>query len=184
MAAAACPSYGEMLAALESEFRPVDRDGLDGALDERSLPLFGLVATPLEERAIALGRAAQAMADEGEAPAAWLLESALKNGCVAVPVRAALAAEIGRRAGVPAHPARLRGCWAIHVRGESGGIGVDLGADASGAPPGGPLGCLCAHQLAFVVLRSLVDAWESAGNWARARHTRVLRAALSRGDAA
>jgi hypothetical protein len=111
------------------------------------------------------------------------LASALQSGCAAGPVRAGLATELGRRAGVPAHPARLRGCWAIHVRGEIAEVAVDLGADTRSAHPG-PRGCLCAHQLAFVVLTSLVVTWQLAGNSARARHARVLSLALSRGGAA
>jgi hypothetical protein len=182
MAAAACPPYGELLAALESEFRPVDRDHLDGTLDELARPLFGLEAAPRDERALALGRAAwAAVPDEANAPAAWLLGSALDAGCAAGPVRAALAAELGRRAGLPVHPARLRGCWVVHVPGDIAGVAIDLGADAASAPAGGPRGCLCAHQLAFVVLTSLVDAWQSAGSSAHARHARVLSLALSRG---
>jgi hypothetical protein len=92
MAAAACPPYGEMLAALESEFRTVDRDALDGALDELALPLFGLETAPMEKRAIALGHAAwAALPEEGEAPTAWLLGPALEDGCAAGPGNSARA---------------------------------------------------------------------------------------------
>ncbi len=180
IAAAACPPYGELLAALESEFRPVDREGLDRALDELARPLFGLAAAPLDERAMMLGRAAWvAMPDEAATPTAWLLASALESGCAAGPVRAVLATELGLRAGVPVHPVRLRGCWAILVRSETDGVGADVGADTSSVSLAGPRGCLCAHQLAFVVLTNLVDAWRSAGDSARVRHARLLSLALS-----
>jgi hypothetical protein len=184
MAAAACPAYGDLLAALEGEFRAVDRAGLDSALDELALPLFGLEQVSVEERAMAIGRAAwAAMPDEAEAPEAWLLGTALESGRAAGPVRAGFATELGHRAGVPAHPARLRGCWAIHVRGEAVGVAVDVGPDASMAGASGPRGCLCAHQLAFVIATSLVDAWQSAGDSTRARRARVLSLALLRGGA-
>jgi hypothetical protein len=181
IAGAACPSFGELLAALESELRVLNRDALDERLDELALPLFGIDQAPLEERAIALGRAAwTALPDEAGTPAAWLLGSALRQGCAAASVRAALAAELGRRAGVPAHPARLRGCWAILVSGESSRVAVDVGADTAAC---GPFGCLCAHQVAFVVITGLAEAWQSAGNVAEASHARVLRLALPHGRA-
>jgi hypothetical protein len=184
VAASPCPSYGELLGALESEFRPLDRDALDEVIDELALPLFGIEDAPLDERAIALGRAAwAALRDEAATPPAWLLDSALAQGCGAAPIRAALAAELGRRAGVAAHPARLRGCWAIHLPGASVGVAVDVGPDPVERCARGPRGCLCAHQLAFVVITRLADAWQSTGNVAEARHARVLRLALSHGSA-
>jgi hypothetical protein len=185
LAAAACPSYGDLLAALECEFRSVGREALDESLDELALPLFEVRGAALEERAIALGRAAwAALPDEAATPPAWLLGSALRQRCGAAPVRAALAAELARRAGMAAHPTRLRGCWAIHVPGEPVGIAVDVGADSGTQCAGGPLGCVCAHQLASVVITSLADAWEAAGNIAQARHARVLRLALAHEGAA
>jgi hypothetical protein len=48
----------------------------------------------------------------------------------------------------------------------------------------GPRGCVCAHQLAFVVLTHIAEGWEFTGNLARARHARVLRLALLHGSAA
>lgn len=176
LVAAPCPAYGEMLAALEGEFRPVDRDGLDSTLDELALPLFGLTEASLEERAIALGRAAwAALPEEAGTPSAWLLASALGRGCAAGPVRAALATELGRRAGLAAHPARVSGCWAIHVRNDHASVAADVGADTGEVDDGGPEGCLCAHQLAFLVLTSLAEAWESLGDSIEAHHARVLQ---------
>ena len=80
-----------------------------------------------------------------------------------------------------AHPARLRGCWAIHLPGEPVGVAVDLGPDTAVR---GPRGCVCAHQLAFVVLTHIAEGWEFTGNLARARHARMLRLALLHGSAA
>ena len=180
MAAATRPAYGDLLAALESEFRAVDRVGLDGALDELARPLFGLEQEPLEERAMAIADTAwAALPDKAETPEAWLLGTALESGRAAGPVRAALGTELGRRAGIPAHPALLRGCWAIHVQDEGVGLAVDVGPDTSGAPSG----CLCAHQLAYVIATSLVDAWQAAGNSTHARQARVLSLVLLRGGA-
>jgi hypothetical protein len=179
MAAAACPSYGELLAALESEFCPVDRDGLDRALDELARPVLGLEAAPLEERACALGRHARRGGGPDSVPVGVGARERLRSrtGPRRTRHRARAAS---RRAGAPG---AWRGCWAIHVRGEIAEVSVDLGADTRSAHPG-PRGCLCAPQLAFVVLTSLAVAWQLAGNSARARHARVLSLALSRGGAA
>ena len=180
MAAVACPAYGDLLAALEGEFRAVDGAGLDGALDELARPLFELEQGSVAERAMAIGRAAwAAVPDEGEVPEAWLLGTALESGRATGPVRAALATELARRAGLSAHPARLRGCWAIHVWDEAVGVAVDVGPDASDAPNG----CLCAHQIAYVIATSLVDAWQSAGNSTTASRARVLSLVLLGGAA-
>jgi hypothetical protein len=182
MAAAPCPAYGDLLGVLETEFHHLDLEKLDRRLDELALPLFGLERESLEERAIALGRSAwAAVPDEAGTPSALLLGAALEDGCAAGPVRAALAAELGRRAGVAAHPARVSGCWAVHVRNEHASVAADVGAASDDMDDPGPRGCLCAHQLAFVVLSSLVEAWRSAGNAANARHARVLCLALAGG---
>jgi hypothetical protein len=184
MAAAPCPGYGSMLVAVEHEFRSADRDGVDDALDELARPLFGLERAPLDERALGLGQAAwAALPEEGEAPADWLLGSALERGRAAGAVRAVLAVELAHRAGIAAHPARLRGCWAVHLGADAGHVAADVGALSSVEPCPRATGCLCAHQLAFVVLTSLVTAWRSTGDPERARQAGVLRLVLERGGA-
>jgi hypothetical protein len=175
LAAARSPAHGELLAALEAEFRPIDREGLEGAVDELARSLFGLESAPLDERAVALGRAAwAALPEEAETPRGWLSGSALEHGCAAGAVRAALAAELGRRAGIPAHPTRLRGCWAIHLRDNAAHAAADVGAESSIEPFRSATGCLCAHRLAFIVLTSLAAIWHSAGDSVSAQRARVL----------
>jgi hypothetical protein len=139
----------------------------------------------VDERVLGLGRAAwAAVPREASSAEAWLPAAALDGGCAAGPVRAALATEIGRRAGIDAHPARVHGCWAIHVRTDDGDAAADVGSETEDDGLDGPRGCLCAHQLAFVVLTGLVEAWETAGDPQRAQHTRLLRHALLRGGSA
>jgi hypothetical protein len=131
-----------------------------------------------------VGRAAWgALPDEARTPSAWLLEFALRQGGGVAPSRAALAAELGRRAGVAVHTARLRGCWAIQVPGEPVGVALDVGADAETRRARRLRGCVCGHPFAFVVITSLADAWQSAGTVAQARRARVLRLVLSHGGA-
>jgi hypothetical protein len=173
-----------MLVAVEREFRAVGHDGVEDALDELARPLFGLERAPLDERVIGLGRAAwAALPEEGEAPADWLLGSALERGRAAGAVRAVLAVELAGRAGMGAHPARLRGCWAVHLRADAGHAAADVGACSGLEPCPRATGCLCAHQLAFVVLTSLMAAWRSAADPERTRQAGVLRLVLERGGA-
>jgi hypothetical protein len=98
VAAAACASYGELLGALERELCSVNRDGLDEALDDIALPLFGVDRAPLEDRAIALGRAAwAALPDEA---------CSRRRGCSALRLRKAVV------------PRRFVRRWRLNWRGE------------------------------------------------------------------
>jgi hypothetical protein len=135
---------------------------------------------------IAVGRSAwEALPLDDELPAAWFVASALESRRATGPVRAALATELARRAGLAAHPALMRGCWAVHMCAEDAEAAADVGpGPADGERLELPRGCLCAHQLAFVVLTGLVGAWEAAGDERRARQAGVLRLGLVRGSAA
>jgi hypothetical protein len=183
LAAAARPAYDETLVALEREFRPVDREAVLGALDDLARPLFGLGDAAPDARVLALARAAwSALPAEGAAPPAWLLASALEAGRATGAVRAVVAVELGRRAGISAVPARLRGGWAVCVYDAAARISADVGSDPTGAAPGGGTGRCCAHQLAFAVLTGLARAWESEGRAARARRACGLRLLLPLDD--
>jgi hypothetical protein len=102
LATASCPPYADMLVALEREFRAVDREAVDRTLDDLARPLFDLAAAPPDEQVAAVARVAwTALPDEACAPSHWLLTSCLEEGHAPGTVRAALAAELGRRAGLP-----------------------------------------------------------------------------------
>jgi hypothetical protein len=180
LAAARCPAYGEMLIAVEREFLAVDRDAVAESLDELARPLFGLEDMSPDDRVVALARAAwAALPEEDTTPQAWLLACGLEQGRATGAVRAALAAELGRRAGVRACAARLRGCWAIHRAERDAQVAADLGADpADRESVSVGLGGVCAHQLAFVVLTGLAGAWRSAGDQLRAQRASRLRLLL------
>lgn len=179
LASAHCPGYDEMLVALEREFRAVRCEGVAESLDELALPLFGLAHAPSDERAIALARAAwAALPDEGDQPSDWLLACGLEGGRGTGAVRAALAVELGRRAGISARPVRLRGCWAVHIRDRGAHVAADVGAESSVEPRDTVAGSLCAHQLAFVVLSGVAAAWRLAGDPAAARRACGLRLLL------
>lgn len=176
LAAARCPGYDAMLIAVEREFRAVDREAVAESLDELARPLFGLADAPPDERVITLAKAAwSALPDEGAEPPDWLLSRALEHGCASGAVRAALAAELGRRAGVRCCAARLRGCWAVHTGEHDAQVAADVGADPAQEPAAGTL---CAHQLAFAILTGIADAWRSADDRFRAQRAAGLRLLL------
>lgn len=178
-ASASCPRYDEMLISLEREFRAVDCEGLAEQLDELARPLFGLPRAPSDERAITLARTAwAALPEAGDRPADWLLTSALEGCRGTGAVRAALAVELGRRAGISARPVRLHGCWAVHLRDRGAHVAADVGADSSIQAGDAATGGLCAHQLAFAVLTGLASAWQSAGQLDKARRACGLRLLL------
>jgi hypothetical protein len=175
--------YDEMLTAIEREFRAVDRRRLADALDQSAWPLLGLRAAPAHERAHALAEAASAaLPDDCDEPPGWLLAAALDAGAGTPALRAGLAVELGRRAGVSARPVRLRDRWLVGVHDGGVPVGVDVGGDPGIDGLGARVGCLCAHQLGFIVLGGLAAAWEAAGRLERARSAAGLRLMLPLDD--
>ena len=173
--------YGAMLVAVEREFRTVDPAAADARLDDLARPLFELAAAPADERAGGLAMAAHlALPRDGAGPEAWMALAALEGARAAAPVRAALAAELGRRAGWPAAAFRHRDRWFVMCRDERG----RFVADAGPAPLPAPLcdrdasGSACAHGVAFEVLTGLAAAWLEAGDGPRARRAAGLRLLL------
>jgi len=182
LAAARHPGYDEMLTALEREFRAVDGARLAEVLDDAARPILGAASLPPRRRALALAEAAwTALPVTAAEPPAWMVSEALRTGAAAPPLRAAVAVELGRRAGVAARPVRLRGRWlvAVHEPGLSP-VGADAGADDDLAPEGID-GCLCPHELAFVMLGRLARAWQDTGSPARAHRAAGLRLLLPLG---
>jgi hypothetical protein len=182
LAAARHPDYDEMLTALVREFRAVDGARLADVLDDAARPILGAATLPARQRALALAEAGwSALPVSAVEPRAWLVSEALRTGAGAPPLRAAVAVELGRRAGVAARPVRLRGRWlvAVHEPGASP-VGADVGTDDDLAPEGVD-GCLCPHELAFVMLGRLAEAWVDAGSPARAHRAAGLRLLLPLG---
>jgi Transglutaminase-like superfamily len=177
LAGSHCAPYDEMLTAIEREFRAVDRDALADELDRLSRPLFGITQVPTRERALALAAAAyEALPEDGDEPSSWLLSRALEERRGAPAVRAVLAVELARRAGVCARPARLRGRWLAGVHDGGVPLGADVGPDDTDWDACS--GCLCGHEVAFMVLDGLAGAWQAAGDDERARRAAGLRLLL------
>jgi hypothetical protein len=170
-----------MLVALECEFRAVQRDAVDDVLDDLARHLFGQAGATPHERVVAMAAAAwAALPDEGRAPEDWLLESALSAGRASGAVRVAVAADVGRRAGIRACAARVRGCWVVHVAEGGKSVAADVGrCQGEGAPLVD--GRVCAHGLACAVLTGLGDAALIAGDAATAEQACGLRGLLPPG---
>jgi len=182
LAATPHPEYDAMLVAVEREFRAVDGARLAEQLDEAARPVLGIARRPPGEQALELAHAAwQALPRTADDPQAWLLGEALASGRAAPPLRAAVGAEIARRAGVRARPVRRHAHWLVAVhRPASSPVGAEVGPDRDLAPEGVE-GCLCAHELAFLVLGRMADAWWRAGDPARAHRAAGLRLLLPLG---
>jgi hypothetical protein len=179
LAGAPCAPYDEMLTAIEREFRAVDREALADALDRLARPLFGLPRAPVAERSLALAAAAYAaLPEDGDDPPSWLFSRALEQGRAAPALRAALAVELGRRAGICARPARLRGSWLVGVHDGGTPVAAVVGPDDGAGGWDTCSGCLCGHELAFLVLDGLATAWQADGDGERARRAAGLRLLL------
>lgn len=165
LASEACAPHAEMLVAIEREFHAVQRAELDERLDDLARAVF---AAPDPLRAVA--RAAwDALPAEDDAAPCWLAGCAMAEGAATGCVRAGLAAEIARRAGVGAVP----GCLDERAVLIADGAAADLGEALPGRR-----GPLCAHQLGFDVLTGLAAAWARDGDRTRARQAAGLRLLL------
>ena len=144
--------------------------------------MLGIARRPPGEQALELAHAAwRALPRSGDDPRSWLLGEALASGRAAPPLRAAVATELARRAGVRARPVRWHAHWLVAVhRPAATPVGAEVGPDDDLAPEG-VKGCLCAHELAFLVLGRLAGAWSREGSPARAHRAAGLRLLLPLG---
>ena len=179
LAGAHCAPYDEMLTAIEREFRAVDPEALADVLDRLARPLFGISGAPPRERSLALAAAAyEVLPDDGSDPDSWLLSRALEQRRAAPALRAVLGVELARRAGVCARPARQRGRWLVGVHDVGVPLGADVGPDDHTGGWEACSGCLCGHEVAFLVLDGLATSWQAEGEGERARRAAGLRLLL------
>jgi hypothetical protein len=166
----ACPSLAETLLAVVAAWRPVDHVGLDGQLDQMARALF---AAPPDGRARARALAGlltrELRPDARSVDALWLDEVLATRRGHPVLI-AALAAELGRRAGWATSVCSTPMAWyAGLVDGE-----VLWLIEPTGAPGGVPAVVRrhCAHELAYVVLTGLAERFERPRDRERARTLR------------
>src|SRR3954468_152129 len=180
LATGGCPPIADLMLALAAEFHDVDTDAADCRLDELALPLFGLAGG---DHRVAAARLANVLdtdpgfdADRSSVAGLWL-DAALEARAGHPLVLAAIAAEVGRRAG-PAAP-RLSaptGWYAGLADGERLWL-IDTTMDGRRADPWS-LRRHCAHELAFAALLGLSERYERVGDRQRAGHAALLRSRL------
>ncbi len=175
-----CPPLADLLLALAAEFHDVDPTAADTHLDELALPLFGLAGG---DHRTAAGRLAAVLdsepgfdADRTSVSALWL-DRVLQTRRGHPLILAALAAEVGRRAGLEVHVLSApTGWYAGLADGERLWL-VDATMDGRRADPWS-LRPHCAHELAFAALMGLSDRFERAGDTRQAGRAALLRSRL------
>jgi len=175
-----CPPPADLLLALAAEFHDVDAAAADTRLDELALPLFGLAT---KDHRIAAGHLAAVLdtepgfdADRTSVPALWL-DRVLETRRGHPLILAALAAEVGRRAGLQVHVLSApTGWYAGLADGERLWL-VDATMDGRRADPWS-LRPHCAHELAFAALLGLSERYEKVGDSRRAGRAALLRSRL------
>ena len=180
LACGGCPPVADLLLALAAEFRDVDTEAADARLDELALPLFGLAGGELRIAAGALANVLDTEpgfdADRTSVAGLWL-DSVLEARAGHPLVLAAIAAEVGRRAGLPVHVLSAPTGWYAGLGDGDRLWLVDTTMDGRKADPWS-LRRHCAHELAFAALLGLSERYERLGDAQRAGRAALLRSRL------
>jgi hypothetical protein len=167
-----CPPLAETLVAVAAVWRPVSLADLDARLDQLARPLFAVEPTG-EERASALAaHVSGTLRPDAHSADGLFLDEVLASGRGHPVLIAAVAAELGRRAG-----------WAIAVYSSptawyagllDGGMLwlVDPTSAAGGPETPTIVRRHCAHELAYAVLTGLAERLAGPRNRVRARELR------------
>ena len=180
LASGGCPPIADLMLALAAEFRDVDEDLVDSRLDELALPLFGLADG---DQRVAAARLADILdtdpgfdADRSSVAGLWL-DAALESRAGHPLILAAIATEVGRRAGLDVHVLSAPTGWYAGLGDGDRLWLVDATMDGSKADPWS-LRRHCAHELAFAALLGLSERYEKVGDRDRAGHAAMLRSRL------
>lgn len=179
LAGQGCPPLDQILFALERELELGWEGDTAEALDELALPLFDRSRTHRLGPVVDLGKVAwDALPEDETRTGAWFLSPALREGIAAGPLRAALAVEVGRRAGISTRIARGKGCWVVYGPEKDGFVAVEMGVDRVPPAPGEGLAAVCPHELAACLLSGAISASLDEGRLTEAHHASRLRALL------
>jgi hypothetical protein len=180
LAGGGCPPLADLLLALASEFREVDARAADARLDELALPLFAAAAGPPRRAAAALSRVLDTEpgfdADRTGVAGLWL-DRALERRAAHPLILAAIAAELGRRAGLAVHVLSTATGWYAALAGGERLWLVDTTMDGRPIDPA-RLRRHCAHELAFAALLGLSERFERLGDRRAASRAALLRRQL------
>jgi hypothetical protein len=175
-----CPPLADLLLALAGEFHPVDDGAADARLDALALPLFGAAGDDPRDAASRLAHVLDRDpgfdADRAGIGGLWL-DGALAAHAGHPLILAAIAAEVGRRAGLDVHVlSTTTGWYAGLTAGERLWL-IDTTMDGSRVDPW-RLRRHCAHELAFAALLGLAERFARVGDSARAGQAELLKARL------
>jgi hypothetical protein len=177
----ACPPPAGLLLALAAEFRPVRGAGASFRLDELARGLFEVAAARdpgWTARALAtlmteeLGLAR----DETSVEGLWLDRVLLRRGGHPL-VLAAIATEVGRRAGVAVGICSTATGWFAAIGSPQRIWLIDPSRDPS-PTPSGPVRRHCGHEVAFAALTGLYARMLRDGDEHGAQRAATLRAQL------
>jgi regulator of sirC expression with transglutaminase-like and TPR domain len=176
-----CPAYGEMLLAIGAEFRPVDVERASFELDELARSLF-VVASTRETRAMAhaladvLTDGLALRADAASLDGLWL-DAALERRRGHPLALAVIAAEIGRRAGIPVGVCSTSCGWYAGI-GDPDRLWLIDPVTDPGPTPEGPVRRHCGHEVAFATLTGVYARLVRDGDGAAAQRAAALRGRL------
>jgi regulator of sirC expression with transglutaminase-like and TPR domain len=165
--------------ALAAEFRPVDADAADERLDELARPLFEMTGSP-QAAASALARVIDrdpGFDAERMSVAGLWFDVVLESGAGHPLVLAAIAAELGRRAGLTVYVLSSSTGWYAGLADEERLWLVDTTMDGRRIETW-RLRRHCTHELAFAALLGLSDRFEKLGDTRRAGRCALLRQQL------
>ena len=167
----ACPSMAETLLAVVAAWRPVDHVDLDGQLDQMARALFAAEPDGRERaRTLAAFLTRELRAGRHARSTGLWLDEVLATRRGHPVLIAALAAELGRRAGWQISVCSTPTAWyAGLVDGDVLWLVEPTGA-AAGVPT--TVRRHCAHELAYVVLTGLAERFERPRDRDRARRLR------------
>jgi len=181
-----CPSLADTLLAVVAAWRPVDHVVLDGQLDQMSRALFGAAEHDGRTRARTLAAflTSELNPDPASVEGLWLDEVLATRRAHPVMI-AALAAELGRRAGWKITVCSTPTAWYAGLVEDDVLWLVEPTGAAAGVPT--TVRRHCAHEIAYVVLTGLAERFESERDRDRARrlrdHLALFEAPDGSGDA-
>ncbi len=155
---ACCPAPGEILLAIAAEFRTVDAARVSFRLDELARALFDVAA--VREPRVAAHALARLLtdhlrfrADESPLEGLWI-DVALQRRVGHPLVLAVVAAEIGRRAGIPVGVCSTAWGWYAGI-GEPDRLWLIDPVTDPGPTPEGSVRNHCGHEVAFAALTGI-----------------------------